>query len=78
MAVIKFKKTKQFPNNGFSLKGGYTIPILALAISMYLLTNFNMKVLLVMGIVFLLGVVLYETKIKEKSNKKHEVAKAAK
>lgn len=78
LAVIKFKKTKQFPNNGFSLKGGYTIPILALAISMYLLTNFNMKVLLVMGIVFLLGVVLYETKIKAKSNDKHEVAKATK
>lgn len=65
LAVIKFKKTKQFPNNGFRLKGGYVIPILALAISMYLLTNFNLPVVLVMAVVFALGVVVYFVKIKD-------------
>ena len=64
LAVIKFKKTKQFPNNGFSLKGGYTVPILALVISMYLLTNFKLNVVLVMAAVFGLGVIIYFTKIK--------------
>lgn len=68
LAVIKFKKTKQFPNNGFSLKGGYVVPILALVISMYLLTNFNLKVLLVMLAVFILGVIIYVTKIKGAEN----------
>ncbi|MHC5227910.1 APC family permease [Enterococcus sp. LJL99] len=64
LAVIKFKKTKQFPNNGFSLKGGYLVPILALAISMYLLTNFKLNVVLVMAVVFALGVIVYFAKIK--------------
>lgn len=68
LAVIKFKKTKQFPNNGFSLKGGYTVPIVALAISMYLLTNFKLNVVLVMAVVFVLGVIVYFTKIKNSKN----------
>lgn len=66
LAVIKFKKNNQFPTNGFSLKGGYTVPVLALGISMYLLTNFNLHVVLVMVLVFVLGVIVYFTKIKEK------------
>lgn len=66
LAVIKFKHTKQFPNNGFSLKGGYTIPIIALLISSYLLTNFNLKVLLVIAVVFILGLIVYFASIKGK------------
>lgn len=70
LAVIKFKKTKQFPNNGFSLKGGYTVPILALCISMYLLTNFNIKMLITMGIVFIVGIVIYFSFIKKNGSLK--------
>lgn len=59
LAVIKFKKTKQYPNNGFSLKGGYVIPVLALLISLYLLTNFKLKVFLVICAVFVIGLLIY-------------------
>lgn len=64
-AVIKFKHNKQFPNHGFSLKGGYVIPILALIISCYLLTNFNLPVFLVSIAVFVVGVIIYFTTIKK-------------
>lgn len=66
LAVIKFKHTKQFPNNGFSLKGGDTIPIIALVISMYLLTNFRLDVLLLIIGVFVVGLIMYYTSIKNK------------
>lgn len=65
LAVIKFKHTKQFPNNGFSLKGGYVIPVLALIISAYLLTNFNLEVILVALAVFVVGLILYFTSVRK-------------
>lgn len=69
LAVIKFKKTKQFPNNGFELKGGYVVPILALIISMYLLTNFNSKMVLTVGIVFIVATLMYVFVIRKMSEK---------
>lgn len=68
LAVIKFKKTGEFPNQGFKLKGGYFIPILALLISAYLLTNFDITVFIVAIIVFVIGIILYI--IADKYNKK--------
>lgn len=74
-AVIKFKQTNEFPNQGFSLKGGYTIPILALISSAYLLVNFTATTFFIILVVFLLGTVVYiitnkpintKPKIKEK------------
>lgn len=65
LAVIKFKYTKQFPNQGFALKGGYTIPVLALISSAYLLTNFTPTTLLIMAGVFLIGVLIYYTTVKK-------------
>lgn len=41
LAVIKFKHSNEFPNHGFSLPGKYTIPILALTVSCYMVTNFK-------------------------------------
>ncbi|WP_326717471.1 APC family permease [Vagococcus jeotgali] len=66
LAVIKFKHNGQFPNQGFKLKGGYTIPIIALIISMYLLTNFTVKVLIVALVVFGRGLIMYFTSIRKK------------
>lgn len=68
IAVIKFKKTGEYPNQGFTLKGGYLIPILALIISAYLLTNFTIPVFIVMIIVFIIGIILYF--VAQKHNKK--------
>ena len=59
LAVIKFKHTDEFPNHGFKLPGGYTIPILALIISCYMITNFTWKTLIVGLGVALLATVLY-------------------
>lgn len=47
LAVIKFKHTDEYPNHGFKLPGGYTIPIIALIISCYMVTNFTWKTILV-------------------------------
>lgn len=58
-AVIKFKHTGEFPNHGFKLGGGYTIPILALIISAYMITNFTWKTLLVGFGAALAAAVLY-------------------
>lgn len=66
LAVIKFKHNKQFPNHGFKLKGGYVIPIIALIISMYLLTSFSLKVFLVILTVFVVGNIVYFTSVKKK------------
>lgn len=46
LAVVKFKHTNEYPNHGFSLPGKYTIPIIALAVSCYMVTNFTSKTLL--------------------------------
>lgn len=59
IAVIKFKHTGEFPNHGFSLPGGYTIPILALIISTYMVTNFTWKTLVVGFGAALTAAVLY-------------------
>lgn len=66
LALIKLKKTKQFPNDGFSLKGGYTVPIIALIISAYLLTNVNIKSALLILAVFVIGNILYFATVKNK------------
>lgn len=55
LAVIKFKHTNEYPNNGFKLPGGYTIPILALLVSVYMVTNFTWKTLLVGAVVAVLA-----------------------
>ena len=46
MAVMKFKHDKKFPNHGFSLKGGYTIPIIALLIAFYMVFQFTLKTII--------------------------------
>lgn len=51
LAVIKFKHTNEFPNHGFKLPGKYIIPILALIISCYMITNFTIKTITVGTIV---------------------------
>lgn len=68
LAVIKFKKTGEFPNQGFKLKGGYVVPVLALIISAYLLTNFTIPVFIVMIIVFVIGIILYFIAKKHNTN----------
>ena len=59
LATMKFHNNKEFPTQGFHLPGGYTIPILALIGSMYLLVGFNFKVILVAVSVFVVGVIIY-------------------
>lgn len=65
LAVIKFKHNKKFPNHGFSLKGGYVVPILALLISCYLLTNFTLQVIITAVVVFVIGLILYFTVVRK-------------
>lgn len=77
LAVIKFKKTKQYPNNGFSLKGGYVIPVLALLISLYLLTNFKLSVFLVICAVFVVGLLIYFLFVKKHLDSKENSKQAS-
>ena len=71
LAVIKFKHTNEFPNNGFKLPFGYVIPALALIISCYMVTNFTWKTILVGVVVGVLAAVAYffiekDEKVEEK------------
>lgn len=59
LAVIKFKHSNEFPNHGFSLPGKYTIPILALIVSCYMVTNFTPLTLFCGVVVAILAAVLY-------------------
>ena len=73
LAVIKFKHTNEFPNHRFKLPGGYTIPILALMISCYMVTNFTWKTILVGVVVGVLAAVAYFFIEKdEKAEQKHQ------
>lgn len=58
-AVIKFKHTGQYPNHGFKLPGGYTIPILALLVACYLVFNFTWETILLSIIVAAVTAILY-------------------
>lgn len=58
-AVIKFKHTGQYPNHGFKLPGGYTIPILALLVACYLIFNFTWETILLSIVVAAVTAVLY-------------------
>ena len=74
LAVIKFKHTNEFPNNGFKLPFGYVIPALALIISCYMVTNFTWKIILVGVVVGVLAAVAYffiekDEKVEEKHQK---------
>ena len=74
LAVIKFKHTNEFPNNGFKLPFGYVIPALALIISCYMVTNFTWKTILVRVVVGVLAAVAYffiekDAKVEEKHQK---------
>lgn len=79
LATIKFKKDKKFPSQGFELKGGYLVPILALISSLYLLVSFNYKVILVAVGVFLIALVIYliDKKKSDDSAPKPAVAQAS-
>lgn len=59
LAVIKFKHSNEYPNHGFNLPGKYTIPILALIVSCYMVTNFTPVTLLIGAVVTVVGAVLY-------------------
>lgn len=74
LAVIKFKHTNEFPNNGFKFPFGYVIPALALIISCYMVTNFTWKTILVGVVVGVLAAVAYffiekDEKVEEKHQK---------
>lgn len=73
LAVIKFKHTDEYPTHGFSLPGKYTIPIIALIISCYMITNFTVPTLLLGTVVAVIAAACYffikEDKVAEE---KHE------
>lgn len=72
LAVIKFKHTNEFPNHGFKLPGKYIIPVLALLISCYMVTNFTIKTITVGVVVAVLAAVSYFfIKVDEKHEAHH-------
>lgn len=74
LAVIKFKHTNEYPNHGFKLPGKYTIPVLALIVSCYMVTNFTAKTLLVGTIVAVLAAVGYFFIERDKeAEKRHQI-----
>ena len=73
LAVIKFKHSNEYPTHGFSLPGKYTIPIIALIISCYMVTNFTPKTLLLGAVVAVFAAACYFFIDKdEKLEKEHE------
>lgn len=58
-AVIKFKHTNEYPNHGFKLPGGDTIPVLALLVACYLIFNFTWETILLAIVVAAATAVLY-------------------
>lgn len=59
LAVIKFKHSNEYPTHGFLLPGKYTIPIIALIISCYMVTNFTPKTLLLGAVVAVIAAACY-------------------
>lgn len=59
LAVMKFKRTGEYPNHGFKLPGGYTIPILALIVSCYLVFNFTWEIILLSVVVAIATAIMY-------------------
>ncbi len=59
LAVIKFKHSNEYPTHGFLLPGKYTIPIIALIISCYMVTNFTPKPLLLGAVVAVIAAACY-------------------
>lgn len=59
LSVIKFEHTGKFPSHGFKLPGKYIIPVAALIISAYMITNFTLKTLLVAAVVAVLAAIPY-------------------
>ena len=59
LSVIKFEHTGQFPSNGFKLPGKDVIPVVALIISAYMITNFTIKTLMVAVVVAALAAISY-------------------
>ncbi|MGQ5709725.1 APC family permease [Lactobacillus sp. PSON] len=59
LAVIKFKHSDEYPTHGFSLPGKYTIPVIALIISCYMITNFTAVTLLLGGAVAVIAAGCY-------------------
>lgn len=57
LAMMKLRKKDE--NIGFKVPGGYTIPILALASSAYLITGFTLQIVITGVILVLIGVLLY-------------------
>ena len=59
LAVIKFKHGNEYPTHVFLLPGKYTIPIIALIISCYMVTNFTPKTLLLGAVVAVIAAACY-------------------
>ena len=59
LAVVKFTHSNEYPTNGFSLPGKYTIPAFALLVSCHMVTNFTAKTLLLWTFVALLAAAAY-------------------
>ena len=73
LAVIKFKHSNEYPTHVFLLPGKYTIPIIALIISCYMITNFTTKTLLLGAVVAVIAAACYFFVDKdEKLEKEHE------
>lgn len=72
LAVIKFKHNDEYPTHGFSLPGKYTIPIIALIISCYMITNFTVPTLLLGTVVAVIAAACYFIKEDKVAEEKHE------
>ena len=59
LAVIKFEHSNEYPTHGFKLPGKYLIPIFALLVSCYMVTNFTAKTLLVGTVIAILAAAAY-------------------
>lgn len=76
-ADIRFLHTNEFPTHGFKLPGKYIIPALALLISLYMITNFTVKTIMVGVIVAVLAAIAYIFIEKDEEKEKERQAKLA-
>ncbi|MCD7125081.1 APC family permease [Limosilactobacillus caviae] len=59
LAVVKFEHSNEYPTHGFKLPGKYLIPIFALLVSCYMVTNFTAKTLLVGAVIAIAAATAY-------------------
>ena len=69
LSVIKLRKPQKEPNEGFKIPGGYTVPILAIVVILYFLSNLSINEMVVTATsIAILSLIFFIIKYFKKKN----------